>query len=223
MQEELDINFLRRTFPMLSDQKLLEEILEVGKFYHFKAGDKLMDYGDNIRMVPLVLEGVVRVSRRDEDGREVLLYYLLGGQTCAMAFTCCMMHRQSEISTIAEEDTEVIGIPLEYMEKWMSYTAWRNFVLTSYQQRFEEVFQTLDNLAFKQMDERLVHHLVHKSRSINSPILLVTHQDIARDLNVSREAVSRLLKKLENEGWLELGRNRIDLHRKLLQKYKDLA
>ena len=129
-----------------------------------------------------------------------------------MSFTCCMMDKRSEIRTVAEEDTTLIGIPTRYMDEWMGrYPSWKNFVMTSYDKRMLELVRTIDSIAFKKMDERLMDYLEKKAEANNSRTLHATHQEIAYDLNASREAISRLLKKLENDGELELGRNRIEL------------
>jgi len=179
---------------------------------HFKEGDLIMDYGSYIKLVPIILEGSIKVSREDEDGNELFLYYLRPGETCSMSFTCCMMNKKSEIRTIAEEDTTIIGVPNRYMDEWMGrYQSWKNFVMTSYDNRMLELVRTIDSIAFKKMDERLVEYLQKKAEATGSKTLNATHQEIAYDMNASREAVSRLLKQLEKAGRLKLGRNRIEL------------
>ncbi len=208
----IDIQTVRKSFPMITELALQEAIAENGEWYDFKAGDVIMDYGDYIRFVPLVVSGSVKVLRQSENGDELFLYYLNGGETCAMAFTCCMMHRKSEIRTIAEEDTSVISIPLKEMDDWMTrFSSWKNFVMLSYNNRFQELFNALDSIAFLKMDERLLRYLANKARTIETQEFNITHQEIARELNASREAISRLLKKLERKNLLELGRNKIKL------------
>ena len=131
-----------------------------------------------------------------------------------MAFTCCMMHRKSEIRTVAEDEATIITIPLKSMEEWMTkYPSWKNYIMLSYNQRFQELFNALDKIAFLKMDERLLKYLASKSRTLNSKVLEITHQEIARELNASREAISRLLKKLEQSNLLSLGRNKIILNK----------
>jgi len=209
---ELTTHLVRKSFPLLTELELQNEIVASSTLKSFGANEMLMDYGDYIRYVPLVIEGSVKVLRQSEDGNELFLYYLNGGDTCAMAFTCCMMRRKSEIRTITEEPSQIIFIPLQKMEDWMGeYHSWREFVMTSYNNRFEELFTALDNIAFLKMDERLLRYLASKARSLGQDTLSTTHQEIARELNASREAVSRLLKKLERNKLLKLGRNKIDL------------
>lgn len=209
---ELTTHLIRKSFPLLTELELQNEIVECSTLRAFDANETLLDYGDYIRYVPLMIEGSVKVLRQSDDGNELFLYYLNGGDTCAMAFTCCMMRRKSEIRTITEEPSQVIFIPLQKMEDWMGqYRSWREFVMTSYNNRFEELFSALDNIAFLKMDERLLRYLASKSRSLGQKMLNTTHQEIARELNASREAVSRLLKKLERKQLLRLGRNKIEL------------
>ena len=205
-------DLLRQHFPNIAERELIEEISTVGKVMHFEGGQTIMDYGSYIRLVPLVIKGTIKVLREDETGNEIFLYYLSAGQTCSMSFTCCMMHKKSIIRTIAEEDTELIGIPVKYVDQWMSrYQSWKNFIMTAYDARLYEMVRTIDSIAFQKMDERLLSYLEKKSNALKSPVIISTHQEIATDLNASREAISRLLKQLEKEGKLHLGRNKIEL------------
>ncbi|TXB62631.1 Crp/Fnr family transcriptional regulator [Phaeodactylibacter luteus] len=203
---------IRQHYPQIAERKLQEEIAEVGNIMQFNAGELIMDFGSYVKIVPLIISGSIKVSREDDEGNELFLYYLQPGETCSMSFTCCMMDKRSEIRTVAEEDTTLIGIPTRYMDEWMGrYPSWKNFVMTSYDKRMLELVRTIDSIAFKKMDERLMDYLEKKAEANNSRTLHATHQEIAYDLNASREAISRLLKKLENDGELELGRNRIEL------------
>jgi CRP/FNR family transcriptional regulator len=208
------LQLIKDNFPQIVDLALQEEIAKVGKLMTFKAGETIMDYGSYIRLVPLVLTGSVKVVREDDEGREILLYYLYPGETCASSFVCCMMHKKSFIKTVAEDDTELIGIPIQYVDQWMNnFTNWKNFVMQSYDNRILELIQTIDSIAFMKMDERLLKYIYDKADAHDTDVLQVTHQEIAYDLNASREAVSRLLKKLEQQGMIKLGRNKIELLR----------
>ena len=199
-------------FTLLNDKELFEEINTVGFIKSVEAGTMLMDIGQYIKYMPLVLSGSVKITREDNDGNEILLYYLEGGNTCAVSFTCCMQNETSGIRAIAEEDTELIMIPVEYMDIWMGkYKDWRNFVLFTFSRRMDELFETLDSIAFDSMDKRLIKYLKDRSRVLKKEEFAITHQEIALSLNSSREAVSRLLKKLENMGSIKLGRNKIQL------------
>ena len=204
---------LHQNFPQIAERGLQEEIAEVGKIMHFRAGEVIMDYDSYIKLVPLIIKGSIRVSKEDDlDGREILLYFLSGGDTCSMSFSCCMMNKRSVIRTEAVEDTTLIGIPIKYVDQWMTkYQSWKNFVMLSYDNRLIELVRVIDSIAFSNMDNRLREYLEARVESTGSAVIQATHQEIANDLNASREAVSRLLKKLENLGIVQLGRNQVEL------------
>jgi CRP/FNR family transcriptional regulator len=203
---------LRQYFPSLSDKSLREEILKVGRLAHFKEAEILMVYGQYIRQIPLLVRGAIRILREDKSGNEIFLYYLNSGETCAISFTCCMTQQRSEVRAIAEEDSEVIFIPVQYMDEWMhEFQSWKNFVMQTYSRRFAELLQTVDNIAFQKLDERLLAYLITRSEAVQSTSISLTHQQIASELHGSREAISRLLKKLEKDGRIRLGRNKIEL------------
>lgn len=172
-----------------------------------------MDFGSYIRMVPLVIKGTVKVMREaPDDSHEIFLYYLYAGETCSVSYSCCMAQKKSNIRTIAEGDVTLIGIPLKYADLWMSrYKSWRQYVLQSYDSRMQEMLSTIDDIAFKKMDVRLMDYIKEKAKVHQSRFVYATHGEIAADLNASREAISRLLKKFEKQGIVELGRNRIKL------------
>eukprot|EP00903_Cladosiphon_okamuranus_P000471 g469.t1 len=180
---------------------------------HFRAGEIIMDYDSYVKLVPLIIKGSIRVNKEDDlDGREILLYFLSAGDTCSMSFSCCMMNKRSVIRTEAVEDTSLIGIPIKYVDQWMSkYQSWKNFVMLSYDNRLIELVKVIDSIAFNNMDDRLREYLQARAESTGSQLIQATHQEIANDLNASREAISRLLKKLENIGVVKLGRNQVEL------------
>lgn len=210
-QEILDL--VDMSIPSITDKDLKMEIAQVGKVMNFKEGDIIMDYGSFITHVPLMVKGTVKVVREDEEeGKELLLYYLSAGDTCSMSFTCCMMSKRSDIRTTAEEDSTIISIPIKYMDEWMQkYQNWKDFIMTAYDMRMRELIYTIDSIAFKKMDERLLEYLEEKVRISDSNSISITHREIANDLNASREAVSRLLKSLEKKGMVNLDRNMIQL------------
>jgi len=211
--ETLSIESLvQQHFPTITDQKLRAAIAEVGKYMQFKPGDVIMDYGTYIKIFPLVIKGTIKVIREDEEGNEIFLYYLTGGDICASSFTCCMMDKKSFIRAVAEEEAEIIGIPVKYADIWMTeFANWKNFIMQGYDNRIFELVQTIDSIAFMKMDERLLKYLSEKSKALQSKTINTTHQEIAYDLNASREAVSRLLKQLEQNGTVRLGRNKVEL------------
>jgi CRP/FNR family transcriptional regulator len=197
-------------FPIFLEEDLKKEINRVSKLYAVPAGDIIMDIEQPIDQIPLVIKGCVKILREDEEGNEILLYYLEPGHACATSITCCMSGQRSTIRAIAEDDTEYLGIPVKYSDEWMlKYKTWKNFVMNTYAERFEELLKTIDQLAFKKMDERLAKYLQDKAELHESCEIHISHQDIAYDLNTSREVISRLLKQLERIGSIKLGRNRI--------------
>lgn len=210
--DSLILSVIKEKFPIIAEIKLQQEIAEYGTIKDFEAGDIIMDYGSYIRSVPLVIKGSIKVTRENEKGNELFLYYLNAGDTCSMSFTCCMTQKKSDIKTIAEEDSTIILIPIKYVDLWMSqYPSWKNFILRSYDERMRQLVETIDSIAFSNMDERLLKYLRAKAKTNGSSLLKTTHQEIAVDLHASREGISRLLKKLEKQGALELGRNKIHL------------
>ena len=202
---------LRRLYPQFSEPELQEELLALGRQHDFREGEVIMDYGSHVRMLPLILSGTIKISRRADDGSELFLYYLGPGESCTMTFACCMSDKVSEIRAVAEEDTSLLGLPHQKLDEWMRYKSWKNFVLQSYDTRMRELIQTIDQVAFSQLDARLLHYLEQRTAALGTRELSTTHQAIAADLNVSREAVSRLLKLLERQDKVSLGRNRVTL------------
>lgn len=206
-----DLSYLLHHFPQFAEKQLQDEIIDCATEQQLPVGTVLMDYGQYIRFIPLINKGIIKILRSDDEGNELLLYMLKAGDTCPMSFTCCTLHKKSEIRAVVEEDAEILAIPADKMDKWMQYQSWKNFVMTSYNRRFEELLQTIDSIAFQNMDERLWNYLKEMSVTSGKRTLFITHQQIASELNGSREAISRLLKKLEKQGKLHLGRNQIEL------------
>lgn len=199
---------LKDSYGHLFEDALINEISEVGTIKDIKEGEKMMDIGDYVKAMPLLISGAIKILREDNDGDELLLYYLEKGETCSMTIACCLGQQKSEIRAIAETDAKLIMIPVNKMEEWTKkYSSWRNFVFESYHNRMNELLNALDIIVFYQMDERIVQYLKEKSRVNESDIIRNTHQEIAYDLHTSRVVVSRLLKKLEKLGKIELYRN----------------
>jgi len=203
---------LKNSYGRLFEDKLINEILQVGTYKEVSAGAKLMEIGSYVKGMPLLVSGAIKVLREDKNGDELLLYYLEKGDTCSMTMTCCLGQTKSEIRAIAETDTKLIMVPIEKMEIWTAkYKSWRSFVFDSYHNRLNEMFRTLDSIAFDKMDERLLNYLKEKVRINNENVIHNTHQEIAYELHSSRVVISRLLKKLENNGRIQLYRNYIEV------------
>jgi CRP/FNR family transcriptional regulator, anaerobic regulatory protein len=205
---------------MLADLKvvfepeLMVQLEQLTKPITIAAEQKLLNIGDPVKHIPIVLTGCLRVSRIEADGRELLLYYVKSMESCAMTFSCCMQQYPSEIQAEAEEDTELLAIPVGVMDDWLvKYPTWKVFVMKTIRSRFHELLGTIDQVAFHKLDERLVHFLAEKSKASGSALINLSHEQIAANLATSREVISRLLKKLENDKKLLLYRNQIKLLR----------
>lgn len=206
------IQELKASYGHIFEEALLNEIIQVGTYKEIPEGYKLMDIGEYIKGMPLLISGAIKVLREDNDGDELLLYYLEQGDTCSMTLTCCMSDAKSEIRAIAETDTKLIMVPVQKMEEWTAkYKSWRNFIFNSYHNRLNELLTTLDSIAFDKMDMRLIGYLKEKARINKEDTIQNTHQEIAYDLHTSRVVISRLLKKLEQMGKIELHRNYIKI------------
>lgn len=203
---------LKQHYGYLFEDVLLKDISEVGVVKHIPEGFQLMDIGDYIKSMPLLLKGAIKILREDENGDELILYFLEQGDTCAMTMSCCMGQTKSEIRAIAETDASIIMIPVEKMSEWMGkYKSWQNFILKSYHDRMMELLEAIDTIAFLNMDKRLFKYLKDKAMVNHNEVITVTHQLIAQDLHTSRVVISRLLKTLENEGKISLHRNSIKI------------
>jgi CRP/FNR family transcriptional regulator, anaerobic regulatory protein len=206
------IDTLKETYGYLFEEKLIEEIAQVATLKNFNEGDVLIDFGDHIKKMPLLIQGAIKILREDFDEGELLLYFIEKGDTCAMTMACCLGETKSEIRAVAETNGQLVMIPTSKMEEWLGkYKSWRNYVFNSYNNRLKEMLTAIDNLAFMNMDERLLNYLSEKSIVNKTKEIKNTHQEIAFDLHTSRVVVSRLLKALENEGRIRLHRASIEL------------
>lgn len=207
---------VRERFKLVFEPELLDIIEKTGQVITVKSGDTIMDIGQIVRTMPLIISGTVKVSRVDEEGRELLLYYVNSNESCAMTFTCCMQHQPSEIKAVAEEEVTLIALPVSVMDDWLiKYPSWKNFVMNTIRNRFNELLKAIDQIAFQNMDQRLIHYLKEKSKATGSALINLSHEQIAQELATSRVVISRLLKKLENDKKLLLYRNQIKLLREM--------
>lgn len=191
---------------------LLAEMDAVAVPRALKAGEVVLEHGATIRYVPIVKSGALRIMRADAEGGELLLYYIEAGEACAATMSSWIGRQFSGVQARAEVDSEVLLIPIEKIDEWMGrFPAWRRFVLQTFQERFDELLEVVDTVAFLNLEERLMANLGEKTQLRKSTILKVTHQDLATELNSSRVVISRLLKVLEGRGVLQLRRNEIEL------------
>ncbi|MDF1697112.1 MAG: Crp/Fnr family transcriptional regulator [Saprospiraceae bacterium] len=201
---------LEERFQTIFEPKLINEICQDGNLRIFKPNETLIDIGMLITHMPLLISGSIKILTEDEKGDELLLYFLELGETCAVTLNCCTRKAKSTIRAITETDCEILFVPVEKMEHWMiKYKSWRAYVLDSYNERLNEMVKAIDNIVFHSLEHRIKTYLKDKAWMAKSAILHISHQDIANDLYSSRVAVSRIMKKLESENFIEQQRNKI--------------
>nr|WP_315154578.1 Crp/Fnr family transcriptional regulator [uncultured Flavobacterium sp.] len=202
---------LKKAFPSFSSE-LIQDIKANEIIKTFSAGEVIMRTGQYIKNTVLLVKGTIKVYREDSDGGEFFMYYLQPGQACALSMVCAIKNEKSQIMAKAVEDSEIIMLPLNMMDKWMmQHRSWYEFVVGSYRNRLEEVLEVIDSIAFRAMDERLEFYLKRQVEACGCKELKLSHQEIGSDLNTSREVISRLLKKMEQRGLVVLSRNQIEI------------
>jgi len=196
-----------KSFPRLSEQ-----LMSAGVTRTFHEGDLIVDEQARIRAIPIVTRGSVRVIRRDEDGRELLLYYIRAGESCIMSFLGGLHQDTSKVVAVAEEETDILFVPVDKVTSMVhDNPEWLDYIFRLYHRRFEELLDVVNSVAFKKVDERMLDYLRRKSEITQSKTLLVTHEQLANELGSARVVISRLLKRMEEEGIVHLGRNKITL------------
>jgi len=204
---------LENIFEFKSSTKIKERLREYGIAKTFKEGDTILSENAYIKAIPIVTRGNVKVMRTDDEGREILLYYINPGESCIMSFLGGMHHDTSKVKAIAEEETEILFIPIEKVGALIKeFPEWLDYIFRLYHKRFEELLEVVNAIAFKKMDERLLNFIKKKCENTKSKTLNVTHEQLANELGTARVVVSRLLKQMEDEGLVKLGRNKISLN-----------
>lgn len=199
-------------FQALFEPALLKEMAAKARRVRVKRGGSILETGQVVSTMPIILGGLVKVSRMEEDGRELFLYHINPDEGCAMTFTCCMQGHPSEIRAEAEEDVDMIMVPIEAMDDWLArYPTWKSFVMRTIRNRFNELLKTIDLIAFQNLDQRLAAYLREKAKATGSALVNLSHEQIAAELATARVVVSRLLKKLERDGKVLLFRGQIKL------------
>lgn len=200
---------LRTAFPNF-ENKLIENLEDKAEIKVFEPGEVLMKTGQYFKSILLIVDGLIKVYREDEEGHEYFIYYLQPGQACALSMMSASRQEKSEVLGKVVNRTTVIAIPLEYMDQWMhDYKSWYNFVLETYRKRFEELLITLDHTAFRNMDEKLIFYLKREQLIHHTNILTVNNTEVAQELNSSREVISRLMKKLAERGMIKQLKNQL--------------
>jgi len=210
MNQQLIKQYLHASFPHF-EPGLNEILAENATLKEFNEGDLLMNTGQYMRFTMLVVNGLVKLYREGEDGSEFFMYYIHPGGACALSMICSTKQQTSEIKASAVDKTTVLAVPISLMDELMkTYKTWYYFVLETYRSRFEELLVVIDHISFKAMDERLEFYLERQHHDLNSRILRLTHSQVANDLNSSREVISRLLKKMEEQKKVILHRSYIE-------------
>lgn len=195
-----------------SSPEIKEKLAAYGTAKTFSEGEPILNENAYIKAIPIVISGSIRVMRTDEDGREILLYYIIAGESCIMSFLGGMHHDTSKVKAVAEEETEILFIPVDKVSLLIrEYPEWLDYIFRLYHKRFEELLEVVNAVAFKKMDERLLNFIKKKCALTQSRTLNVTHEQLANELGTARVVVSRLLKQMEEEGFVKLGRNKIFL------------
>jgi len=205
-------SILRDKFPSF-EPELIDILQDIGSIREFEEGEEMMRTGQYFKSTMLVIDGLVKLYREGDDGEEFFVYYIEPGNACALSMVCASQQKTSEVMARAMRKSRAIMVPIEKMDALMlEYRSWYYFVVETYRTRFTELLTVIDAIAFKAMDERLEFYLKKQANTLGTSVIKTTHQHIADDLNTSREVVSRLLKKMEQQGMVELHRNQIDIH-----------
>lgn len=195
-----------------SSPELVEKLYQNGVTKSYHEGDIILDENSSIRSIPIVMKGMIKVIRTEEDGREILLYYIKAGESCIMSFLGGMHKEKSIVKAEVEEDAEILFLPVDKVSLFIKeHPEWLDYIFRLYHKRFEELLDIINAIAFKKVDERLLNLLYKKSINLNSKTIIITHEQLANELGTARVVVSRLLKQLEDAGKLQLGRNKITL------------
>jgi CRP/FNR family transcriptional regulator len=201
----------KQLLPTISNE-LRIELENKGNLKKFLAGEVVLKENANIRSIPIIISGSLKVLQEDEDGKELFLYYVKAGESCVMSLFGGLHHDVSKIKAIADEDSELLLLPVDALTEWIKhYPDWLDFILSLYHKRFEELLEVINSIAFKKIDQRLLELLHQKSTHYNNKTIQVTHEQLANELGTARVVVSRLLKQMEDDGLIALGRNKISL------------
>lgn len=199
-------------FPIFSQRELVEEIVEKGQYMEIPAKTTILSFGSIIKQIPFVLDGSVKLIREEQNGNSIFLYHITKGQSCAMTISSCMRRETSSAKAVTDSDTKLFVLPVEDVYNFgRRYPSWNDFVVSTFNSRFEEFLQLIDKVSFQKIDTRLLNYLSQKSILSKKLEIVTSHQEIANDLATSREVISRLLKQLERKGIVNLGRGKITI------------
>jgi CRP/FNR family transcriptional regulator len=204
----MDLITLKKILPQV-DTELLQFIANEAVEMDVPADSTLLKTGNYVQSVPLVVKGLIRVSR-SEDDKELLLYYIHPGEMCIMSFSACCSNSASMIEATTLEETKVLLIPSAKLREWIThYPSFNFYVYEMFNKRYLDLIDTINQLIFNRLDERLFNYLKEKTLLLGNNHITITHQQIATDMGTAREVVSRLLKKLELENKILTSRNQV--------------
>lgn len=193
---------LTKIFPELNSV-LISEILKNSSVKEIPRGTEILREGQYVAVMPIVINGVIKVYKKYEE-RDLLLYYIKPQESCIMSFAAGLKNEPSNVYAETEEDTKALLIPIEKIRVWIKeYADLNALFFQQYNVRYEELLETIQDVMFNKMDKRLYDYLKEKSELLKSNPLKMSHRQIAGDLGTAREVVSRVMKKLENEGKVE--------------------
>lgn len=193
-------------------QKLMDKIYEFATIRTFEEGDVIVQDNSYSRSIPFITKGSIKVMRTDDEGNEILLYYISGGDSCIMSFMNGIHQQKSKLKAIAETECEVLLLPMEKVTVLIQeFPSFLSYIFKMYHKRFDELLEMINDISFKKVDERLYNLLLKKAQHNHSKIINTTHEQLANELGTARVVVSRLLKQMENDGTLMLSRNKISL------------
>ena len=189
---------------------LKEKLYQYSIIKNYQEGTTVLRENSNIHSIPIVTKGSIKVMRTDDEDKEILLYYIKPGESCIMSFLGGLHQETSKVKAIVEEDAEILFLPIDKVTILMKeYPQWLEYIFKLYHKRFEELLEVVNAIAFKKVDERLLLLLNKKVELTKSKVIQITHEQLANELGTARVVISRLLKQLEDEGKLKLGRNKI--------------
>ena len=195
-----------------SNEQLSREVTRHGVLKHFGLNDIIIQPGETIKNIPILLKGSIRIVLQNEQGDEFFLYHIYPSESCAISLTCCQAMKKSEIKAVVEEDADVLMIPVRFVDEWMHFPEWKKFVSDIQAQRFSELLETIELIAFSKLDEQVWNYLMKRVQATGSNTLKITHQQIANELHSPREVITRLLNQLQKKKKITLSRNTIDVH-----------
>ncbi|MBN8703812.1 MAG: Crp/Fnr family transcriptional regulator [Bacteroidetes bacterium] len=196
---------------LFTDVELLDSITQQAVKKLLKPNTILLSPGDTIKFIPIVIKGSIRIVLQNKEGREYFLYYIFPGESCAMSLSCCQASRKSEIKAVVEDETEILLVPINFVDEWMKYPEWKKFTSNTQAQRFSELLETIELIAFSKLDEQLLTYLNKRIQATGVRTIKITHQEIADELNSPREVITRLLHQLQIQKKVKLSRNAIEV------------